>query len=99
MMRAEFIILYPNSRYNTDEVAIMDGKTIEGVWDQLIQRSDLRGQRVRVIVLQNEPPRRPIDKAERLRRLQEYSKSLANVTHFIDDSRESIDSATLDDPR
>jgi len=77
----------------------MDGKTIEGPWDQLIQRSDLRGHWVRITVLDEAPQQQAIDPDEQFKRIQEFEKSLPHITHFVDDSRESIYSGTLDDPR
>ena len=69
---------------------------IEGKWEDLVAaRDDLRG-RVRVIVFDNG------EKAAEgawLRALHDWIDSHKPVNHFVDDSRESIYSGTVDDPR
>lgn len=71
-------------------------EVIEGNWDELLRREDLQGRRVRVIVLDEkaEPQSDPW-----LKSLQEWADSHPPVSHFVDDSRESIYSGTTDDPR
>lgn len=66
---------------------------IQGDWDELVKRQDLRGRRVRILVL---------DEAEEnpwLKSLQAWADSHQPLKHTVDDSRESIYSGTLDDPR
>ncbi len=70
---------------------------IEGKWEDLVaERHDLQGRDVRVIVF---------DKGERsaerawLKALHDWIDSHKPISHFVDDSRESIYSGTVDDPR
>jgi len=72
----------------------MSDEIIQGDWDELMSRQDLRGRRVRVIVLDEEQPDNPW-----LRSLQAWADSHKPLGHPVDDSRESIYSGTLDDPR
>jgi len=66
---------------------------IQGGWDELIGRSDLKGRTVRVTVLDDnrEDPW--------LKLLQAWADSHQPLAQRIDDSRDSIYSGTLDDPR
>jgi hypothetical protein len=70
---------------------------IEGKWEDVVaSRTDLQGRDVRVIVFDNG------EKAAKdawLKALHDWMESYAPVNHFVDDSRESIYSGTVDDPR
>lgn len=69
---------------------------IEGKWEDLADRRDLRGRKVRVVVLEE------ADKGENdpwLKSLQAWADSHEPAGHWVDDSRESIYSGTVDDPR
>jgi len=66
---------------------------IQGAWDDLIARQDLRGRKVRVIIL-DETSDNPW-----LKSLQAWADSHKPFGHRVDDSRESIYSGTDDDPR
>ena len=76
-------------------------RIIEGNWDELVKREDLRGRHVRVLVeepgdawkLQRESPE------EWLKLFHEWVHSHEPVDQFVDDSRDSIYSGTMDDPR
>lgn len=70
-------------------------RIVEGQWDELIARHDLRGRRVRVVVLDDSGD----DGNPWLRALQAWADSHEPVGHPVDDSRESIYSGTVDDPR
>lgn len=72
------------------------GEIIEGNWEDLTEREDLRGRRVRVIVLEEGGKGR---EDPWLKSLQAWADSHAPVGHWVDDSRERIYSGTLDDPR
>jgi hypothetical protein len=77
-------------------------RVIDGKWDDLVRREDLQGRQVRVFVIEpgvsSEPP--PNETPEEwLKRFHEWAHSHKPVGHFVDDSRESIYSGTLDDPR
>jgi len=66
-------------------------KTIEGKWEDLITRQDLAGYTVRVTVL-DETVEDPW-----LAKLKAFvTRDRHKVDHFIDDSRESIYSGTVD---
>ncbi len=71
-------------------------EVIEGKWEDLAGRQDLRGRTVRVIVLE-EGGKRAEDPW--LKSLQVWADSHEAVGHRADDSRESIYSGSLDDPR
>ena len=88
----------------------MSDEIIQGDWDDLISRHDLRGRRVRVIVL--DQPRStavsatattPVSASEPanpwIANLFAWADSHKPLTNTIDDSRESIYTATTDDPR
>ncbi len=68
---------------------------IEGEWNDLIERQDLQGRRVRVVVLDE----RVGEQNPWLKSLMAWADSHTGVTHRVDDSRESIYSGTVDDPR
>jgi hypothetical protein len=72
----------------------MSNAIIEGAWDELIARDDLRGRRVRIIVLDEADSDNPWVKS-----LNAWADSHKPLNHRIDDSRESIYSGTADDPR
>jgi hypothetical protein len=69
---------------------------IEGRWDDLIARRDLRGRRVRVMVLEGEAGG---EGDSWLASFLAWVHSHAPTAHIADDSRESIYSGTLRDPR
>lgn len=69
---------------------------IEGTWEDLAERRDLKGRRVRAIVF--EEGETPSGEAW-LKAFDAWVDSHAPVNHFVDDSRESIYSGTVDDPR
>jgi hypothetical protein len=69
---------------------------IEGIWEDLAGRQDLQGRKVRVVVLEE------ADKSKEdpwLKSLQAWADSHEPLGHWVDDSRESIYSGTVDDPR
>ena len=71
-------------------------EVIEGKWEDVIAQHDFRGRDVKVVVFDDE------EKAAQgawLKALREWMDSHSPVSHFVDDSRESIYSGTLDDPR
>ncbi len=74
----------------------MADEVFEGRWDDLIERHDLHGRRVRIVVLdgaadgQGDPW---------LKSLTAWADNHDPVGHRVDDSRESIYSGTVDDPR
>jgi hypothetical protein len=72
----------------------MSDEIIQGDWDDLVRRSDLHGRKVRVIVIDEERTDNPW-----LRSLRAWADSHKPLGHPVDDSRESIYSGTLDDPR
>jgi hypothetical protein len=67
---------------------------ITGDWDELVNRHDLRGRRVRVIVLDEQGSDNPW-----LKSLRAWANSHKPLGHEVDDSRESIYTETVDDPR
>jgi deoxyadenosine/deoxycytidine kinase len=69
---------------------------IEGKWEDLVQRLDLRGKDVRVIVFDEDEKSR---QDAGLKAFHDWVDSNAPVNHFVDDSRESIYGGTVDDPR
>jgi len=71
-------------------------EVIEGKWEDLAGRQDLRGRKVRVIVLEEGGKR---EEDPWLKSLRAWADSHEPVGHWVDDSRESIYSGTLDDPR
>ncbi len=74
---------------------------IQGNWDDLVARQDLRGRRVRIIVLDDERPDNPRPDNAWLKSLHAWADSHMPLAggHRVDDSRESIYSGTVDDPR
>lgn len=72
----------------------MSEEIIQGDWDDVVARYNLHGRKVRVIVLDEHRPENPW-----LRGLRAWADSHKPVGHPIDDSRESIYSGTVDDPR
>ena len=73
---------------------------IQGDWDDLVNRHDLHGRKVRVIILDEEPgsPEVPGDNPW-LTGLHVWADSHKSPGHLIDDGRENIYSGTVDDPR
>ena len=67
---------------------------IEGNWDDLVSRTDLRGRRVQIAVLDDAPA-----DTRWLARLQRWADSHQPVNHTVEDNRESIYNGTVDDPR
>jgi len=67
---------------------------ITGDWDDLVNRQDLHGRKVRVIVLDREHADNPW-----LKSLRAWADSHKPLARPADDSRESIYSGTADDPR
>jgi hypothetical protein len=76
----------------------MSAQIVEGSWEEVITRTDLRGHRVRVIVMDSAPTETPTG-SDWLKHLREWVDSRPAVTHFVDDSRESIYDGTVNDPR
>jgi hypothetical protein len=82
---------------------------IQGNWDDLVARHDLHGRRVRIIVLDESAEADDTSLASDgaasatgdawLKSLRIWADSHKTVGHFVDDSRESIYSGTVDDPR
>ena len=66
----------------------------QGNWDDLVKNPDLHGRKVRVIVLDEERPDNPW-----LKSLRAWAESHLALGHVVDDSRDSIYSGTVDDPR
>lgn len=66
---------------------------IEGKWDDLVGRKELQGRKVRVIVLEEG------EEDPWLKSLQAWVESHEPLGHWVDDSRESIYSGTIHDPR
>jgi len=77
----------------------MPDRVIEGTWDEVIQRQDLRGHWVRVTVLDETATPTSSEPASWAARLREWAQSHPRVNHFVDDSREGIYGGTVDDPR
>lgn len=72
----------------------MPDEIIQGDWDDLVRRGDLHGRKVRVIVIDEERRDNPW-----LKSLRAWADSHKPLGHPVDDSRESIYSGTVDDPR
>jgi hypothetical protein len=72
------------------------GEIIEGRWEDLAGRRELRGRKVRVIILEENEPR---DDDPWLKSLKDWADNHKVVDHPVDDSRDSIYTGTLDDPR
>jgi hypothetical protein len=67
---------------------------IQGDWDDLVGRHDLHGRKVRIIVLDEVRSENPW-----LKSLLAWADGHQPLGHPVDDSRESIYSGTIDDPR
>ncbi len=69
---------------------------IQGNWNDLMRREDLRGRRVQVIVMGEDQaqPENPW-----LKSLRAWADGHKQIAQLADDSRESIYSATVNDPR
>jgi len=78
----------------------MSDEIIDGEWDDLISRYDFHGRKVRIIVLheQGSEGRGSGGKAW-LTKLRSWAEGHKPIGHPIDDSRESVYSGTVDDPR
>jgi hypothetical protein len=76
----------------------MSDVTIQGNWDDLVARQDLRGRRVRVTVIDEQLPDNSVDNPW-LKSLHAWADSHKPLGYSVDDSRESIYSGTVDDPR
>jgi hypothetical protein len=76
----------------------MSNRIIEGPWEEIVQRDDLRGHRVRVVVV-DEPVRNQIERAQWISQLRAWANTRPAIHRIVDDSRESIYGGTLDDPR
>ena len=74
----------------------MPDEIIQGNWDELVNRHDLRGRKVRVIVLDQD--QEPADNPW-LKSLRAWADSHKSLGHPVNDDRESIYSGTVDDPR
>jgi hypothetical protein len=72
---------------------------IQGEWDVLITRHDLRGRKVRVIVLDEQSEGEASRDDPWLKSLRAWADSHQPLGHPVDDCRESIYSGTADDPR
>jgi hypothetical protein len=83
-------------RYSPQARCSMSDVMIQGNWDDLVARQDLHGRRVRIIVLDQERPDNPW-----LKSLHAWADSHMPLGqgNVVDDSRESIYSGTIDDPR
>jgi hypothetical protein len=79
----------------------MTEQTIEGTWEELLHRADLRGRRVRVTILGTAEPKSSITAGESawLSELRAWVDSHPLVSRPVDDSREGIYSGTIDDMR
>ena len=75
----------------------MPDQIIEGKWEDVVQRQDLRGRHVRVTVI--DEPLQPAAGQSWVKLLREWAASHPRVKHVVDDSRESIYGGTVDDPR
>jgi hypothetical protein len=72
----------------------MSERVIEGVWDDLVDREDLRGRRVRVTVIDDETtssPEQSVETAEKwVDRLRAWAASHRPIDRPADDDRDSI---------
>ncbi|HWE95238.1 MAG TPA: hypothetical protein VG269_14825 [Tepidisphaeraceae bacterium] len=64
----------------------MPEQVIEGTWEEVVQRHDLRGHRVKVIVI-DEVPKVPADEKPWIEQVRAWAESHDPVGHFVDDSR------------
>jgi hypothetical protein len=69
-------------------------EVIQGKWDDLINRTDLHGRQVRIIVLDE-----PTTVDQWLKSLHDWADSHSPLEKPADDSRENIYGGTVDDPR
>jgi hypothetical protein len=67
---------------------------IQGTWEELAARTDLRGRRIRAVVIDEATPDDPW-----LRSLQSWADNHRPLGHRVEDSREGIYAGTVDDPR
>jgi hypothetical protein len=80
----------------------MSDVMIQGNWDDLVARQDLRGRRVRVTVIDEQLPDNSGDNPHDnpwLKSLHAWADSHKPLGYSVDDSRESIYSGTVDEPR
>ena len=79
----------------------MTEQTIEGTWEELLHRTDLRGRRVRVTILGVAETKSSVKAGESawLSELRAWVDGHPPVSHRVDDGREGIYSGTTDDPR
>ena len=80
----------------------MSSIMIQGNWDDLVTRQDLRGRTVRITVIdEQQPGGSGIDLAGNpwLKSLRAWADSHKALANQVDDSREGIYSGTVDDPR
>jgi hypothetical protein len=68
-------------------------ETIQGNWDDLIQRPELHGRTVRVIILDEQAD------DPWVRSLRQWADGHEPLHHLVDDSREAIYSGSINDPR
>jgi hypothetical protein len=73
-------------------------QVIEGEWDELLKRNDLHGRKVRITIL-DEEHREALETDQWLKAFHAWVNRPRPVTGPIDDSRDSIYSGTMDDPR
>ncbi len=71
---------------------------IVGPWDELIQRPDLHGRKVKVTILDESESPVPAGDAW-LAALDRMTTNAVHTGHDVDTSRESIYSGTIDDTR
>jgi hypothetical protein len=71
-------------------------EVFEGKWEGLVARHDLRGREIRVFVF-NEGEKATEDPW--LKAFRDWVDSHSSLGHSVDDSRESIYSGTINDPR
>jgi hypothetical protein len=76
----------------------MPDRVIEGIWEDVVLREDLRGRRVRVTVIE-ESVSAPAQDDQWVQRLRAWASNRSPVSRFVDDSREAIYEGTVDDPR
>jgi len=72
------------------------GQIIEGKWEDLVERRDLQGRKVRVVVFEDGENG---EEDPWLKSLQAWVDSHEPLGRRVDDSRESIYSGTINDPR
>jgi hypothetical protein len=81
----------------------MPNLVIEGTWEDLVKRQDLRGRRLRVVVVEEGNAEQGVadqtDTNSWVIRLREWAEGHPAVNHFVDDSRDVIYGGTVDDPR